>query len=432
MAQQNPSLYPTPAAHHDVPPPPPPSAELGGKPSTSGAIYGTQETLPPDYEVVLEMQARLTQQPTIVGSTKLSKPVEGTLRIIQGPLPPATPDQSLQEPSFHAFLSIGDVNLPLLPKCVASRVPNRPSFKIILPAGEFIVEPNPKTEEEIIDGFERICRWFCCWEVDQTGATASSSYTAAINEPTGASPYPPPPPGVIEPEMGGTVAVESPRPMTSADRIARAGDKGVLIVEKFGDALHRKITSTLEKRRDGIPEENRKNVKMGGRVTASVLTTTRKVVGTGAHVASMITDKVASSLGSAVSNNKVSRSMASAPEGSAKRTMYDNLMAGMMVIGKVYVAADQKGKIIINDVTELSSDIAKKRYGEEAAHAARSLGGIALDGYRISRFPQKLGARSLISSAAKASAKRSHGGKTSPPPAIGHANDRSASSRQSR
>lgn len=422
MAEQHPSLYPKPATQQqNVPPPPPPPEGLAERPSISGGVPGTQETLPPDYEVILEIQARLTQKPTMVGSTKLSKPVEGTLRIIQGPLPPSTPEQSLQDSSFHAFMSIGDVNIPLLPRCVVSRATNQSAFTIVLPDGAFIIEPHPKTEAEIIDGLERICRWFCCWEVDQTGATASSPYTTTVNEPTGASPYPPPP-GVLDTASGSTVVIETSHPNKSTERIARIGDKGVLLVERVGDALHKKLTSTLEKRRDAIPEENQKNIKLGGRLTASALTTTRKVIGTGAQVASKITDRLSTSIGTAVSDNKMSRSMANSPEGSAKRTLYDNLMAGMMVIGRVYVAADQKGKIIINDVTELSSDISRKRYGDEVGHAARSLGGIILDGYRISRFPQKLGARSLITSAAKSSARRAHGNANAPPvPAIGNA-----------
>lgn len=419
MAEQHPSFYPKPETYQAISPPP--SKQHSESPAISGTVPGTQEILPSDYEVVLEMQARLTQKPTMVGSTKLSKPVDGTLRIIQGPLPPSTPEQSQQDSSFHAFLSIGDINLPLLPRCVASRAHKKSAFTLVLPAGTFVVEPHRKTEAEIVDGFERICRWFCCWEVDQTEATTSSTYATVVNEPVGISSYPPPPSGALETVPENTLVVDTSCPNKSVERIARMGDKGVLLVEKVGDALHKKLTNTLEKRRDAIPEDGRKNVKLGGRATASVLTTTRKIVGTGAQVASKITDRLSSSVGSVVAQNKVSRSMANAPEGSAKRTLYDNLMAGMMVIGKVYVAADEKGKIIINDVTELSSDISRRKYGDEAGHAARSLGGIILDGYRISRFPQKLGARSLLTSAAKSSMKKAHGARPSSVPAIGNA-----------
>lgn len=76
-------------------------------------------------------------------------------------------------------------------------------------------------------------------------------------------------------------------------------------------------------------------------------------------------------------------------------------MAGLLAFGRIYVAADNQGKIIIGDTGKGTAEYAGVTYGDEAEQVARQLGGIALDGYRIARFPKKLGATAILKGALK-------------------------------
>lgn len=356
-----------------------------------------KETLPPDYELLLEIEARLSEVPhpaptSPSANTKLKQPVTGRLRVIQGPLPPSTPEQSADTPYYHAFVSLSDVNIPLMPSCGASR-PAPSAFYLSIPDHTFLVEPDARTEVELLDSLERLLRWFCQWQVVTDGGAP-----------------------VALPSEGQVEVDGQPGKIEMSQRLTKVGDKGVLFVERVGSAINRKINQSLEQRRDAIQEDNSRQVKLGGKVTLSVLSTTRKVLGTGASVASKITDRISSAVGSAMTDTAVSRNMANAPEGSLKRGFYDNLMAGALVFGRVYVEADKQGKIIIEDAGNRMSDIARRKYGNEAEAATRHISHIALDGYRIARFPQKLGATSIVKGAFKSKfATSSHVSANEPP-----------------
>lgn len=410
MQAEKPSLYPKPSPTESTPAP-----TLSETPAPPRS-----ETLPPDYELLLEINARVVDLTSATTTSlqhasssipyfsaasslppqpTLSAPVSGTLRVIQGPLPPSSPDLNDASPFYHAFLSVGDVSIPLLPKCVASRG-GLLHFQVTVPSGQTLsIEPNNSTQPELVDALERLLRWFCQWsEPTASGVAAPVGFSEATPLKSHTA-YPQaysPAADAASISMQDVESVDVPPPQSKADRFAAAGDKGVEIVERVGSALHRRITSALEAKRDAVEPDGQRSVKLGGKATSSLLSVTRKVVGAGATVASKLTDRISSSVGSAMSNSKVSRSMSQAPEGSLKRSFYDNLMAGGVVVGRVYVAADKMGKMIIEDAGDRAAQIAGKKYGGEAESATRNLSHIAVDGYRIARFPQKLGAVSIL------------------------------------
>lgn len=445
-ADMRPSLYPkpangqapTPAAASYPPPPAPPSFDAGPPPqsyatsgphppapatfalsTTSPASTATTqqqepqydasaqqsaplphqaskyaESFPPEYEIILEIDAHVQQIPAAQSSEphRKQQPVirTGTLRVIQGPLPPSTPEQTMSSlpsasastsTSYHAFISIDDVNIPLVPAATASRV-STGAFYLTLPNYTFTVQPNTRTEPELMDSFEHVLRWFCSWQILVEGQPSTTL------------------PPVGSPHDAGSAAALNKK-QSSVERIAQYGDRGVEFVERIGNALNLKITTALDKKRNSINEDDARNVKLGGKITATLLSTTRTLVGVGAGMASKVTEKVSSKVGGAIGGNRVSRSMADAPEGSNKRTWYDNLMAGFVAFGRIYVEADHQGRMILESSGHGASEIARKKYGSEAEMAARNVTGIAIDSYRISRFPAKLGATSIIKGAFK-------------------------------
>lgn len=382
MSRAKPSLYPEPT-HSSSYASPSPSPSPLSPPSPSDVIQTstsytpapqqhTSGTLPPDYELLLQIDARVTEvtasEPSESSSTttRLRTPKIGTLRIIQGPL---------NLTSYHAFISIDDINIPLLSTYGASS-PSTNAFYISIPSHTFLIEPNTKTEPLLIEALQELLKWFCQWQ------TVTDS-----NEP----PITTPPQGLN---------------LSSSSKLEDAGDKGAQFVEKIGSTLNKNINKHLDNKKNKINEEDSKQVKLGGKVTSALLSTTRIIVGAGASMASKITDKISNSVGGAVSNNSVSRSLANAPEETMKRKFHDGLLNGLLVFGKIYVEADRQGKIIIEDAGVRMSDIADLKYGTEAAGAARNISGIAIDGYRISRFPAKLGATSIVKGALKSHANR--------------------------
>lgn len=391
MATDTPSLYPRPMSSNAAPVTNSTNANWTG--NANSPAHPHQEILPSEYELLLEIPARVTEfdHPTSASGSipqrkRLTEPIDGLLRIIQGPLPPSSSEISTQSIFYHAFLSIGSVNIPLLPSCTASR-PQEMSFHLMIPDRAFALDVI--TNDELAASFESLLRWFCQWR-STDGTTTSMAPTGATATPPGAA-VPP------------STPAQSPLQASNAssDRFATAGDKGVELVERIGTALHSHINRALEQRRDALPEENTREVKLGGRVTSSLLSSTRKVIGVGATVASKLTDRISSVVGSKLADNSATRSMSTAPEGSTKRTVYDNLMSGLLAFGRIYVAADAKGKIILEDAGTRAEQIAHRKYGPEAASASRNISGIALDGYRIARFPQKLGATALVRGAVK-------------------------------
>lgn len=383
MASDQPSLYPRPMSSTN--------GEWAASATSPANPRSNQETLPPDYELLLQVSVRLTEleKPSPAAGVPiapaLSQPVTDSLRIIQGPLPPSSPEKTNECIFYHAFMSVASVNIPLLPTCIASR-PESSTFRLNIPNRIFVIQVL-NANAELDDSFESLLRWFCQWRSND-GTTTSSM-------PSGTTPSPPT--STLHP----STPAQSPPPAKSSDRFEMAGDKGVELVERFGAALNNRINRALEQRRDAVREENKKELKLGGKVTSSLLSTTRKVVGAGATVASKLTERISSSVGARMADNSATRSMSNAPVGSAKRTLYDNLMSGLLVCGRVYVAADKHGKIILEDIGTRAEEITHRKYGAEAAAASRNVSGIALDTYRISRFPQKLGATAIVRGAVK-------------------------------
>lgn len=185
--------------------------------------------------------------------------------------------------------------------------------------------------------------------------------------------------------------------------IQNAGDMGVKLTERIGNAINNAVSKQMRKRIDTArsTENNTRNVKMGGKVTAAALSGTRAVAGAGASLASSATDKISEVFGKGIANNPVSKNMREAPEGTTKHTFYSNLMSGLMAVGRVYVEADKQGKIIIENAGDSAAELTGIKYGSEAEFATRQVAGITLHGYRIFRFPQKLGATSLLKGAFK-------------------------------
>ncbi|CAN0449300.1 unnamed protein product, partial [Scytosiphon promiscuus] len=74
---------------------------------------------------------------------------------------------------------------------------------------------------------------------------------------------------------------------------------------------------------------------------------------------------------------------------------------GAVAAARVWEAADGQGKLLLESTGDGVGKVAGAKYGSEAEHAARSTGQIALDGWRIFRFPTKLGVTTLAKGAMK-------------------------------
>lgn len=128
------------------------------------------------------------------------------------------------------------------------------------------------------------------------------------------------------------------------------------------------------------------------------------MVGVGAGVAAAVIDKVSSVAGNAVANSSMMQDSRNAPEGSTRRQTHDLLVTGAIAVARVWEAADGQGKLLLESTGDGMGRIAGAKYGEEAEHAARSAGQIGLDGWRIFRFPTKLGVTTLVKGVVKGAA----------------------------
>lgn len=126
-----------------------------------------------------------------------------------------------------------------------------------------------------------------------------------------------------------------------------------------------------------------------------------QVVGAGAGVAAAVIDKVSTVAGNAVANSSIVANSRGAPAGSTRREAHDMLVTGAVALGRVWEAADGQGKLLLESTGDGMGRIAGAKYGSEAEHAARSAGQIGLDGWRIFRFPTKLGVTTLVKGAVK-------------------------------
>lgn len=361
---QSPSLYPEETIYNSkrtdgpsAPPPPPPAPSSSSTPSSAGTDSAT-------YDLLLEIPAIL-------------KPphAEGLLRVLQ----------FLEVNSYHAFLSLQHLNIPLLPSCPVYKSSSSPhTYELHIPSNQFTLIVSPEADKELVTSLEQILKWFCQWnDAIPAGNIVEDVPASATTEP----------------------GVE--------DRFTRLGDKGVRFVETMGERLNAGLQRRLSKHVESARGAPQKDLKLGGGVTKSVLSGTRVVVGVGANVASKVTGTVSGVVGKGLAKNPMSKNMSRAPEGSARRKFHDNLMGGLVAFGRVYVAADQQGKLIIQTTTDASAELAGVKYGHQAEHATRNLGSIALDGYRVARFPAKLGTVSLLKGGLKSCAKKGEGGRES-------------------
>jgi hypothetical protein len=183
--------------------------------------------------------------------------------------------------------------------------------------------------------------------------------------------------------------------------IDKAGIKGAQFVTKYGEKIHMSVKKRVDSNVAAGSTREPRNVNLGGAATAGTLGGAKRIVGAGAGLAAGVIDKVSSVIGGALANNPAMKNMRDAPEESGRRKAHDLLVSGAMAVGRVYVAADNQGKLIFETAGDGAGRIAGVKYGPEAENAARATGHIALDGYRIFRFPAKLGATSLIKGAMK-------------------------------
>ncbi len=147
-------------------------------------------------------------------------------------------------------------------------------------------------------------------------------------------------------------------------------------------------------------------------------TNAKQVVGVGAGIAGAVIDKVSTVAGDTVANSSIVANSRKAPEGSKRRQAHDFLVTGAIAAARIWEAADSEGKLLLESTGDGMGRIAGAKYGEEAEHAARAAGQIGLDGWRIFRFPAKLGMSTLVKGAVKgatAAKEASAAGAVAPP-----------------
>lgn len=358
------------------------------------------------YEVILSAVA------SIVEVAPGTATATGPLQCIQGAVSENVED------GFFAFLSVGDLQVPLVSSHMSTCVgPNK--FEVEIPGRAFVVTLDPRTEPAVVEGMEQLLRWFTTWKGNQPPAGTYAGGTpampsASMDGDTAAAAATYAPAGMVPPLSG-----DSPQLGRKQSRIDRAGVKGADLVTKYGELLNSNIKARADASVAANVGKPTKNMKLGGNATAGALGGAKKVVGAGAGIAAMAIEKVSSAVGSGLANNKVMVSMRDAPADSQKRKVHDALVSGAMAAGRVYIAADNQGKLIFESTGDGAGRIAGAKYGAEAENAARAAGHIGLDAYRIFRFPNKLIASSLVQGAVKgtsaAHAQSDLGGRTELP-----------------
>lgn len=425
-------------------------------------MYATPPSSPPapsaerpgGYEIILSADGSILE---LAPGTAY---VSGPMQCIQGAVSDNPAD------GFFAFLSIDQLQIPLVSNHKSSRVDSH-TFRIEIPGRNFNVSLNRQTEPNVIAGMEGLLSWFTtfgsCSEPagnhppptvsdikpspsDRLHHSIEPDYPANSNFPANPA-YQPDPNAYANYAPGGSAPATSMNgecaasdaglpsvnpPSQSNSRLDRAGVKGATIVTKYGEKLNKSLKARADASVAASANKPQKNVKLGGAGTASALNSAKKVVGTGAGLAATVIDKVSSAIGSGLANNKAMATMRDAPEGSQKRKTHDLLVSGAMAVGQVYIAADNQGKLIFETAGDGAGRVAGAKYGSEAEAATRATGRIALDGYRIFRFPNKLIASSLVrgavkgSTAAAANAGRADGRASPVPPLDAYAGNASA------
>ncbi|CBJ48883.1 expressed unknown protein [Ectocarpus siliculosus] len=310
------------------------------------------------YEAILTAVGTLAEQsPSAGGGVSAT----GAVNVIQGRV-----DEN-PEAGFFGFLSVENLNVPLVSTSRSSRV-GPGVYRVCIPGKEFLLTLDQRTEPPIVEGMENVLRWFTAFEGDEMprGVTPAGVKATGVK-------------GVIE----------------------SAGVAGAAMIMRVGEALNASIKERTEAKLAAQADQPAKKVKLGGAVTATTLTGARKVVGAGAGVAAAVIDKVSTVAGNAVANSSIVANSRGAPAGSTRREAHDMLVTGAVALGRVWEAADGQGKLLLESTGDGMGRIAGAKYGSEAEHAARSAGQIGLDGWRIFRFPTKLGVTTLVKGAVK-------------------------------
>ena len=329
----------------------------------------------PEYELLLISTGSLTERPSSLEPplASASPPVtsHGRLQVLQRRLPPPSN-------SYIAVLSVDDINVPLGLGNPCTHGSNESAWDITVESGRVFcvkctgTDPDKRRLEEIL-------RWFTKVEGQQ------------------------------EKGWGG--------------KLDEIGRKGEVWVEQVGDRVNQRIKErignngrgNLTEGAEGVDEASQRsegsvrNVKLGGKVTKGVLGGVRGVTEKGAQVTHTITEKVSGAVGTVLGGNPLMTNMKNAPVESKRNKFHKLITSGMMAVGRVYLKADEKGKVIITTVGDELGKKAGEQYGEEAESATRNMARIGLNSYRIMRFPNKLGASALLKGAVKGAFKQDGG-----------------------
>lgn len=312
-----------------------------------------------ELELIFEAAGELEE----IGTAKVWR--KEIIRIIQRPELPLVETMN-DSTMVHAFLTTSDVNVPLLPDQEVKKIdPN--VFILRHLEHEFKVTLDQQTAPELLAEFEKVLEWFTSYQGPPTGTQPGGVPGNAITK-----------------------------------RLSKAGEAGVAAVDKIAGKVSEKVDGFMEPKLEAARAGDTRNVNIGGKATRRILGKTRKVVGKTAGAADKVTDKASDAVGSILANNPIMKALRKGKKGTTHAKLHNTVTAGMAAAGKVYVAADERSREIVSTAGENSSEVLEQRYGDQVADAAKDSTRIALDSYKIFRFPASFGASALIKGAAKA------------------------------
>ncbi|PXF47733.1 hypothetical protein BWQ96_02415 [Gracilariopsis chorda] len=396
--QPVPSSYPQPGRpSRPNPPVPPPQPRPTHRPHSAPAEPLQSEPLPPGFEVLIELNATITeklhpntpQHHNFHGVPPLPPPQPSApLLVIQGPLA-TDPSQPNANMLYYAFINTRSYNFPLMPSTSCRRIA-QDAFRIRVDNRRFVVALHPSTPPKHVEGFIALLQWFCTWKEPEGSlppARLSESTTSSTSSLPTTPPLPPPKSTVF----------------------TKIGDNVVDVIEKVSNRANNTTQRYLsEKHSTAVSNRNRgaaKDLNIGGRATAGVLGTTQKVVGAVAKVAVATTDKIACTVGRRVTKT-VAKPLASAPERSIRRGFYDQIASGCLAAGRIYVSVDKNVRLFMANTGDTAALVAGAKYGPQAEHASRQIAQIAYDAYHVMKFPSELGYKSLMKSSVEEELKR--------------------------
>ncbi|CAN0553188.1 unnamed protein product, partial [Ectocarpus sp. 8 AP-2014] len=109
------------------------------------------------YEAILTAVGTLAEQsPSAGGGVSAT----GTVNVVQGRV-----DEN-PEAGFFGFLSVENLNVPLVSTSRSSRV-GPGVYRVCIPGKEFLLTLDQRTEPPIVEGMENVLRWFTAFEGDE-------------------------------------------------------------------------------------------------------------------------------------------------------------------------------------------------------------------------------------------------------------------------